>query len=99
LRYQLGENTYDGFMTHTARSAEQALSLWYALDGNVQSIENEQRQQISLSDLRTAAEYEKGRKADQLLLGLPLEPPPGNKGAATWPKADRRGRWPRCLSG
>ena len=64
MKYQLVEkNTSDGPVTHAADSAEQALSLWYALDGEVQSIKNEQRQQISLSDLRTAAEYEKARKA------------------------------------
>jgi hypothetical protein len=63
LKYQLIENTSDGLVTHAAHSAQQALSLWYALDGDVQSIKNEQRQVISLSDLRTAAEYEKALKA------------------------------------
>jgi hypothetical protein len=64
LKYQLVENTSDGLVTRTADSAQQALSLWYALDGDVQSIKNEQRQEISLSDLRTAAEYEKALKAN-----------------------------------
>jgi hypothetical protein len=63
LKYQLIENTSDGLVTHAAGSAREALSLWYALDGGVQSIMNEQRQKISLSDLRTAAEYEKAQKA------------------------------------
>ena len=64
LKYQLIENTSDGFVTHAADSAELALSLWYALDGDVQSIKNEQRQELSLSDLRTAAEYEKALKTN-----------------------------------
>ena len=63
MRYQLIENTSDGLVTHAANSAREALSLWYALDGEVQTIVNEQRQQISLSDLRTAAEHEKAQKA------------------------------------
>ena len=57
------ENTSDGLVTHAANSAREALSLWYALDGEVQTIMDEQREQISLSDLRTAAEYEKAQKA------------------------------------
>jgi len=63
LRYQLIENTSDGLVTHAANSAREALSLWYALDGEVQTIMDEQREQISLSNLRTAAEYEKAQKA------------------------------------
>ena len=63
MRYQLIENTSDGLVTHAANSAREALSLWYALDGEVQTIMNEQRQPISLADLRTAAEYEKEQKA------------------------------------
>ena len=62
MKYYLIENTSDGLVTRTAHSAQQALSLWYALDGDVKSIKNEQREVISLSDLRTAAEYEKARK-------------------------------------
>ena len=63
MRYQLIENASDGFVTHAGQPAEQALSLWYALDGNVEAIKDEQGLQISLSNLRTAAEYEKARKA------------------------------------
>jgi len=63
LKYQLIENTSDGLVTHAADSAQQALSLWYALDGDVQSILNEQREEVSLSELRTAAEFEKAQKA------------------------------------
>lgn len=63
MKYQLIENTSDGLVTHAADSAQQALSLWYALDGDVQSILNEQREEVSLSELRTAAEFEKAQKA------------------------------------
>ncbi len=63
MKYHLTENTPDGLVTYTAESAEVALSLWYALDGEVQSIMNDQRQTLSLPDLRTAAEYEKAQKA------------------------------------
>ena len=63
MKYQLIENTSDGLVSHAADSAQQALSLWYALDGDVQSILNEQREEVSLSELRTAAEFEKAQKA------------------------------------
>lgn len=63
MKYQIIENTSDGHVTYTAESAQLALSLWYALDGEVQSIMNEQHQKISLSDLRTAAQYEKAQKS------------------------------------
>ena len=54
MRYELVEVTSDGLITHKAETAEQALSLWYALDGDVQTIKNEHDQEISLEELRAA---------------------------------------------
>lgn len=55
MRYQLIEITADGLVTHNAESAKQALSMWYALDGEVQAIKTESQQEISLEELRAAA--------------------------------------------
>lgn len=43
MKYQLIEVSGDGIVTHNADNAKPALSLWYALDGEVQSIRNEKR--------------------------------------------------------
>jgi hypothetical protein len=59
MRYELVEITSDGLVTHKAETAEEALSLWYALDGDVQTIRNENRQEIGLAELRVAATFEK----------------------------------------
>jgi hypothetical protein len=59
MRYELVEVTSDGLVTHKAETAEQALSLWYALDGDVQTIRNENQQEIELAELRVAATTEK----------------------------------------
>ena len=53
------EKTSDGLVPHTVDTAALALSLWYALDGEVEAIRNESQQEISLADLRAAAEKEK----------------------------------------
>jgi hypothetical protein len=59
MKYELVEITSDGFISHKAETAEQALSLWYALDGDVQTIRNENQQEIDLAELRVAATSEK----------------------------------------
>ena len=59
MRYQVIEKTSDGLVPHKVDTAALALSLWYALDGEVEAIRNENQQEISLADLRTAAEKEK----------------------------------------
>jgi hypothetical protein len=59
LKYQVIEKTSDGLVPHTVDTAARALSLWYALDGEVEAIRNENQQEISLADLRIAAEKEK----------------------------------------
>jgi hypothetical protein len=59
MRYELVEITSDGLVTHKAETAEQALSLWYALDGDVQTIRNENQQEVGLAELRVAATTEK----------------------------------------
>ncbi len=61
MRYELIETTSDGLVSHKAETAEQALSLWYALDGDVQTIRNENQQEVGLAELRAAATTEKGR--------------------------------------
>jgi hypothetical protein len=61
MKYQLIETTSDGLVSHGAETAEQALSLWYALDGDVQTIKNEHQQEIGLAELRAAATTEKSR--------------------------------------
>jgi hypothetical protein len=61
MRYELVEITSDGLVSHKAETAEQALSLWYALDGDVQTIRNENRQEVSLAELRAAATAEKAQ--------------------------------------
>jgi hypothetical protein len=61
MRYELIEITSDGLVSHKAETAEQALSLWYALDGDVQTIRNENQQEIGLAELRVAATTEKAR--------------------------------------
>ena len=58
MRYQLIENTADGLVSHDAETAKLALSLWYALDGEVQTIRNENQKEISLAELRAAATTE-----------------------------------------
>lgn len=59
MSYELIEITSDGMVSHKAETAEQALSLWYALDGDVQTIKNENQQEVGLADLRAAATTEK----------------------------------------
>ena len=59
MSYLVIEKTPDGLITHKKETAELALSLWYALDGEVHAIMNEGRQEITLLDLRAAAEQEK----------------------------------------
>jgi hypothetical protein len=59
MRYELVEITSDGLVSHKAETAEQALSLWYALDGDVQTIRNENQQELDLAELRVAATAEK----------------------------------------
>ena len=59
MRYELVEITSDGLVSHKAETAEQALSLWYALDGDVQTIRNENQQEVGLAELRVAATTEK----------------------------------------
>ena len=59
MRYELVEVTSDGLVSHKAETAEQALSLWYALDGDVQTIRNENQQELDLAELRVAATAEK----------------------------------------
>ena len=63
MRYELVEITSDGLVSHKAETAEQALSLWYALDGDVQTIRNENQQVVGLAELRAAATTEKGRSS------------------------------------
>ena len=58
MKYQLIEVSGDGIVAHNVDNAKRALSLWYALDGEVQSIRNEKRQEISLAELREAASNE-----------------------------------------
>jgi hypothetical protein len=58
MKYQLIEVSGDGVATHNVDNAKRALSLWYALDGEVQSIRNEKRQEMSLAELREAASNE-----------------------------------------
>ena len=61
MRYELVEITSDGVVSHKAETAEQALSLWYALDGEVQTIRNENEQEVGLAELRAAATTGKAR--------------------------------------
>ena len=61
MKYQLIETTSDGLVSHSVETAEQALSLWYALDGEVQTIKNEHQQEIGLAELRVAATTENTR--------------------------------------
>lgn len=63
MSYLVIEKTADGLILHNKETAELALSLWYALDGEVQAIMNENRHEITLMDLRVAAEQEKLFKA------------------------------------
>ena len=65
MRYELVEITSDGLVSHKAESAEQALSLWYALDGDVQTIKDENQQEIDLDELMAAATTEKVRSERQ----------------------------------
>lgn len=51
MSYQIVENTPDGFVVHTVDNAETALSMWYALDGEVSAIRNDQQTEILLTDL------------------------------------------------
>jgi hypothetical protein len=59
MSYIIIEESPNGLITHKPETAELALSLWYALDGEVQLIMNELRQEISLTELRAAAEKER----------------------------------------
>lgn len=59
MKYELVEETSDGLVSHGAETAEQALSLWYALDGEVRTIKNEHKQEVGLAELRAAAKAEK----------------------------------------
>lgn len=59
MRYELVEITSDGLVSHRAETAEQALSLWYALDGDVETIRNENQQEVGLAELRALATTEK----------------------------------------
>ena len=63
MRYELVEITSNGLVSHKAETAEQALSLWYALDGDVQTIRNENQQEIDLAELRVAATTERARSS------------------------------------
>ena len=63
MSYVIVEKTPDGLINHIKETAELALSLWFALDGEVHAIMNEDRQEITLPDLRAAAEQEKYSKA------------------------------------
>ncbi len=58
MKYQLIEITADGLVSHNAETAKLALSLWYALDGEVQTIRHANQQEISLAELRAAAATE-----------------------------------------
>lgn len=58
MRYELIKSTSDGLVSHRAETAEQALSLWYALDGDVQTIKDERQQEVGLAELRAAATTE-----------------------------------------
>lgn len=51
MPYQIIENTSDGLIVHNVKDAETALSLWYALDGEVETIKDEQANEIELSDV------------------------------------------------
>lgn len=51
MSYQIIENTADGFVFHSADTAETALSMWYAFDGEVAGIKDEHQQDIGLADL------------------------------------------------
>jgi hypothetical protein len=59
MTYELIELTSDGMVSHRAETAEQALSLWYALDGDVQTIKDERQREVSLEELRVVASIEK----------------------------------------
>lgn len=61
MKYELIETTSDGLVSHKAETAEQALSLWYALDGEVQTIRDENQQEVGLAQLRAAATTDKFR--------------------------------------
>ena len=61
MKYELIETTSDGLVTHKAETAEQALSLWYALDGEVQAIRDENKQEVGLAELRAAVTTDKVR--------------------------------------
>ena len=63
MSYELVEITSDGLVSHKAETAEQALSLWYALDGDVQTIRNENQQEVGLAESRAAATTEKARSS------------------------------------
>ena len=63
MSYELVEITSDGLVSHKAETAEQALSLWYALDGDVQTIRNENQQEIDLAELRAVATTETARSS------------------------------------
>ena len=64
MSYHIIENSPDGFINHTVDNAEMALSLWYALDGEVLNIKNKFNQEIKLEDLiaEVAAEKPSHRK-------------------------------------
>lgn len=51
MSYQIIENTPDGFVVHNIDTAETALSMWYALDGEVSAIKDGHLREIALPDL------------------------------------------------
>lgn len=51
MSFQIIETTSEGVVTHTASTADLALSLWYAVDGEVQAIKDENHQEIAITDL------------------------------------------------
>ena len=51
MSYQIVETTSDGFVVHKADTAETALSMWYAFDGEVSSIRDEHQKNLTLTEL------------------------------------------------
>lgn len=51
MTYQIIESTSDGVVVHNADNADIALSMWYALDGEVEAIKDQYYQQIAITDL------------------------------------------------
>jgi hypothetical protein len=59
MSYHIIEDTPEGFINHTVDNAEKALSLWYALDGEVLKIKNKFNQDLKLEDLIAEVAAEK----------------------------------------